>query len=303
MDLKFLKKEFPDYLRTNFDSITTNFFKVTDVDLTDAVENLIRIQSIYNLKTDDLIQGIVGGEKLSQGLTPHDVFVIGKEASKMKNQDYLTQDYLHKVWTDVDHGVYTEKDVDERDIMLTLVAVYNRTGQFQRAINTIDILVRKYEDFKRLLRVKTIMEDYREKLGESAFNLPSPFNEAFQRDGKFSSEKEEIIYKQACRYNFKRTSKDESRLACGFVYRYKSPFTRLAQFKIEEVNMNPYVIIFHDVLSDREAGQLKEVSKSKLRWAARNSGSVEKSGWLPKEVDEKVLGTIEQRVEVSWKTA
>jgi prolyl 4-hydroxylase len=294
-----MKQEFSDHLRTDFDRTISTPFKLTDVDLADAVENLIRIQSVYNLKTDDLAKGLVGGEKLSRELTQHDLFVIGKEASKMKNQDYLAQEYLHKVWINIDHGVHTEKYVDDRDMMLTLVASYNRTGQFKRAIKTIEILVEKYEDYKRLLRVKTIMENYRENLGTSAFNLPSPFNEDFQKDGQFSNEKEEIVYKQACRYNFKRSIKDDNRLACGFVYRYKCPFTRLAQFKVEEVNMNPYVVIFHDVLSDREIDQLKEVSRSKLRWPGKNSGSLEKSGWLPKEVDEVVLGAIAQRVEVS----
>ena len=299
VDIKILKSQFPEELRPSFDNVTAQGLQLTEMDLVDAIENFIRLQTIYKFKTEDLMKGIIGGEKISLDLTTHDLFIIGKEAFKTKTQDFLAQEYFHIVWDRIKSGQFSDKEVDERFLLLSLVSSYNRTGQFQRAINTVNVLVDKYAEYKRLIEVRKVLEVQEKKFGSSLMAMVNPFKDTFEKNGKYSVEKDENVFAQACRGSLKRANKDDNRLKCGFVYLYKRKFTRLAQFKVEEVNMNPYVVIFHDVLTDQEIDHLKNISKSKVRWNQRVTGSVAKSTWLSKEIADKVVERISQRVEVS----
>lgn len=299
VDIKILKNQFPEELRSSFDNVTAQGLQLTEMDLFDAVENFIRLQTMYKFKTEDLMKGIIGGEKISPELTTHDLFTIGKEIFKTKTQDYLAQEYFHIVYEKIKIGQFSDKEVDERFLLLSLVSSYNRTGQFQKAINTVNVLVNKYAEYKRLIEVRKVLEVQEKKFGSSLIALHNPFEDTFEKNGKYSVEKDENVFTQACRGNLKRANKDDSRLKCGFVYLYKKQFTRLAQFKVEEVNMNPYVVVFHDVLTAQEVDHLKHISKSKVRWNQRATGSVAKSTLLSKEIDDKVVERISQRVEVS----
>lgn len=303
IDLKIMRQQFPDKFKKAFDNANAKDFQLTETDLTEAVEGLLRLQSLYKFKTVDFANGIIDGVKTRNEMTTHDLFVLGAEAFKIPNQDYFSQEYFKLAWERINLGLYSEKEVDDRFLMLRLVTSYNRTGYFQKAINTLDTIVRKYPEYKQLIEVKSLFETYLNKFGTSKMFLKDPYLDSFIKDGKFSAEKEETIYSQACRGSLKRLPRDDARLKCGFVYLYKRPFTRLAQFKIEEVNMNPYVVVYHDVLSVQEMDYLMSVSKSKVRWAVKNSDSDEKlvkSAWLSREKNHDVVKRISQRIEVSF---
>lgn len=301
VDLKMIKKQFSEESRKSLDSLIAKGLEPTESDLAEAVESLLRLQTTYKLQAVDFANGIIAGEKTRPELTTHEMFVIASEAFKLADQDYFVQKYFNFVWNRIDLGLYNEKEVDERFVMLRLVTSYNRTGNYQKASDTIESLVTKYPEYKQLLEVKSFFDDNHKKFGSSI--ISDPFSESFVKDGKFSSKKENILYYQACRESLNSSPKEDARLKCGYVHLYKSHFTRLAQFKIEEVNMNPYVVVFHDVLADSEIDFLKSVSKSKVRWAAKSSGSdvkIAKSAWLSREGNHEIMKRISQRIEVSF---
>lgn len=301
IDFKIIKNQLLDTEKQFFESSLVKSFDLGESELLEAVESLLRLQTTYKFKSTEFANGIIDGQKIRPALSTHDLFVIGGEAFKL-NQDYFSQEYFNLAWERINLGMFDEKEVDDRFLMLRLISSYNRTGYFSKAVSTVETLVKKYPEHKKLLEAKTVFETYQNKFGLSKVAIKDPFVENFVKNGKFNDEKEEIVYSQACRDSFKRPSKDESRLKCGLVYLYKNPFTRLAQFKVEEVNMNPYVIIYHDILSDHEMELLKEMSKSKVRWAVKTSGAnvkLAKNAWLSAERNNEMIKRISQRIEVS----
>jgi prolyl 4-hydroxylase len=302
VDLKLIKKQFPEPSKKLLDSAIGKSSVPSEADLAEAVESLLKLQSTYKLKTADLANGVIDGQKTIRELTTHDLFIIASEAFKIMDQDYFTQEYFNLVWDKINLGLYDDKEVDERFLMLRLVTSYNRTGQYQKAFNTVDTLIKKYPEYKQLHEVKSFFELNLKTFGSSKIFVKDPFADSFVKDGKYSFEKENILYGQACRGALKRSPKVDARLKCGFVHVYKNPFSRIAQFKIEEVNMNPYVVIFHDILADSEMEYLKTVSKPKVRWAVKTSGEavkVTKSTWLSREGNHEIVKRISQRIEVS----
>lgn len=57
-------------------------------DLSGAATALLRLQDTYSLDTLDLSNGIIGGEKVSNKLSGHDTFEVGRSA-------YNQKDYYH----------------------------------------------------------------------------------------------------------------------------------------------------------------------------------------------------------------
>lgn len=57
-------------------------------DLSGAATALLRLQDTYKLDTHDLSNGIIGGEKVSNKLSGHDTFEVGRAA-------YNQKDYYH----------------------------------------------------------------------------------------------------------------------------------------------------------------------------------------------------------------
>ncbi|EDW78919.2 uncharacterized protein Dwil_GK11220 [Drosophila willistoni] len=70
-------------------------------------------------------------------------------------------------------------------------------------------------------------------------------------DGNLS--KEMTSYHLGCRGLFLPPGK----LVCRYNFT-TSPFLRLAPLKQEEINLDPYIVVYHDVLHDREIAQMKE---------------------------------------------
>jgi prolyl 4-hydroxylase len=59
-----------------------------------------------------------------------------------------------------------------------------------------------------------------------------------------------MILSKACRGKLSKSNEELSKLHCR--YESRTPFTKIAPFKIEEANLNPYIAIFYDILSDNE---------------------------------------------------
>lgn len=59
-----------------------------------------------------------------------------------------------------------------------------------------------------------------------------------------------MIISKACRGLLEKSNEELSKLHCRFESR--TPFAKIAPFKIEEANLEPYIAIFHDILSESE---------------------------------------------------
>lgn len=99
-------------------------------------------------------------------------------------------------------------------------------------------------------------------------------------DNKRASDLYEFIYKEfmkrfskenqaddtlvkLCRGEALHEPKELSKLKCRYVTN-EVAFLKIAPIKMEVVNLEPYIVVFHDVLYDREIEEIKQVAKSKV---------------------------------------
>lgn len=71
------------------------------------------------------------------------------------------------------------------------------------------------------------------------------------------------IYEKLCNGEIERDPQTLAKLKC----RYDtdgSPYSKIAPFKLEEASLNPYIVIYHNVISDQEIEVLKELTKPKV---------------------------------------
>ena len=301
-DIKLIKERFSE--RAN------NFMKKLDQrlptsdDLTGAVEGLLRLQSIYKLKSNDFSNGIIDGKQTREPLSLHDVFVIGEEATSLSNQNYFAIEYLEMVWNKVNFGLDTDNEVNETVLLHHLASCYNTTGHFNQAIHYIDILLDKYPEYPEFRMFKEYLIA-NVKFGMSKVSLVDPFLEDYTKDGQFHYFKEDILYSQMCRRALTKSPTELATLHCRYVS--NNPFTKLARFKVEEFHLEPYIVLFVDVLSKAETNFLTTQSRTRVQRAqvepngltkATSNRRVAQNSWHY-DTEHEILAKISRRVEVS----
>lgn len=305
-DIKLITDRFPSKTKEFF----VNVYKLlpSSEDLFGAVEGLIRLQVIYRLKSVDFANGIIDGTKLRSELTPHDLFVIGQEAFKIDNRDYFVKEYLNMALEKIKKGKDPDKEVNVDLLYSTLGKSYNRTGDYVKAIAMTEQLIKKYPNNQNYTKIKFDLMKRQEKFGKTKLWEVDPFSDYIKRDGSFQSYKELILFSQVCRGNVTKSPKELAALKCRYVF--NTPGSKIGPFKIEEANLDPYLVLFIDVLSDSEAAFLKEISKPKVKRGRtfQNSKDLEykvSSGRVAKlaaHSDQRhdIIKRISQRVEVSF---
>lgn len=302
-DVKLIGERFPEQSKEFLKNIEK--LQPTDDDLAGSVDGLIRLQIIYKLKSEDFANGIIDGEKTRKSLSTHDLFVIGEEVSKLHEQEYFALEYLNMALNQVNQGLDIDEEVNLNILLSHLISIYFRTGDFPNAIKFIDIYVEINPGSHEFTHLRQTAESDQEQFGISKLSKKDPFSDFFVKDGRFNDYKENILYSQVCRGNLTMSLKKQSELRCRYVS--NSPFAKLARFKIEEANLDPYIILFIDVISDQEIEFLKEITKPKSSRAKTFSPAgksqqsyirVAQLAWHD-DNDYEIIRKISQRIEVS----
>lgn len=301
-DIETVKKRFGEDSKEFSEAIKE--FQPDEADLVGAVEGLLRLQTVYRLKSEDFANGIIDGVKTRSTLTPHDVFIIGREAFNLSGEDYFAKEYFNLALKMVKEGKDVDNEVDESDLLDCLTTSYNRTGDYENALKTIEILISKYSESKELIVTRDSLIESNKKHGKKNFKQQDPFSDHFIKNGKYGKIKEAILFSRVCRGNLTKTLLEQSQLHCRYLS--NSPFSKLARFRVEEANLDPYLIVFYDVLSDSDIlilqnrtrpiikramtlGNKLEIETSKQRTAQTS---------FHKDRDHGIFVKISQRVEV-----
>lgn len=263
-DIELIEKRFPKESKKFLEIIKD--LQPTNSDLKGAVAGLLRLQTIYKLKSEDFANGIIDGTKTREALSVHDLFVIGETALKLFEQEYFALEYLNLAWNRLQKGEDDiDQDIDENSLLSHLASCYSRVGDYENAIRVVDLLTELYPNSSELAGLKIQLDADYNSFFLTNLSAIDPFSDYYDRDGKFKDYKENILYSQVCRENVAISHKQQADLYCQFVS--TSPFTQLAPFKIEEANLDPYIVLFIDVVSDQEIEFLKNITKPKVRRA------------------------------------
>lgn len=71
------------------------------------------------------------------------------------------------------------------------------------------------------------------------------------------------VYEALCRGDTQPSAEELAELRCKYVTN-KSPFLKIAPFKLEEISLDPYIVVYHDVVYDAEIELIKSYAQPKV---------------------------------------
>ncbi|XP_076073308.1 prolyl 4-hydroxylase subunit alpha-2-like isoform X1 [Mytilus galloprovincialis] len=282
-------------------------------DLNGAVAALLRLQDTYKLETEKIAAGDIAGIKTSE-LSAVDCFEVGRVA-------YNDEDYYHTTAWMIEAMSRLEneknKTVNKSEIIDFLAFSVYQQGNVRHALDLTNELLTLVPGHDRALNNKEyylkMISEKEEKMGETAtmgeaatMGEPAadePLKNEKGRD-EYKSTDEFIMYERLCRGEHTHDYKDQHKLVC----RYKTnndPLLLINPAKEEEIYLDPYLVAYHDVISDYELAVIKSIATPKLGRATVHNAKtgklefahyrVSKSAWLRPD-DDIVVQRVNRRI-------
>uniref|UniRef100_A0A6P4EA57 procollagen-proline 4-dioxygenase n=1 Tax=Drosophila rhopaloa TaxID=1041015 RepID=A0A6P4EA57_DRORH len=260
----------------------------TKLDLWDACTGIIRIQSTYNIGTSDFINGKLDGKQYNASMSSADIFAVGEHLSK-ENRSAKAVDWLQEMPHRLKKDLFPEHlAIKEVKVLKLLAEMHVNLKHFSKALILLDNCQQLKPHDAALLRLRLKTMD----LIASQPKTILPENKQLKASiGKG--------YKVSCRGNSERSS----RLHCFYNFT-TTPFLRLAPLKTEQIGLDPYMVLYHEVLSKREMSLLMSRASRKMEVARiyntnpknKNKVRTAKGHWFSKENDE-LTRRIDRRIQ------
>ncbi|XP_061073642.1 prolyl 4-hydroxylase subunit alpha-3 [Conger conger] len=279
-------------------------------DLQGAAKGLMRLQDVYSLHMDGLVNGHfqtatdgatidIYKPAVSMPLSGDDCFLVGKVA-------YEQEDYYHSVqWLEEAARLFRreggewvpENEGTIEDTLDHLAFSHFKTGNVSYALSLSQELLRYDPSNIRVLRN---VEKY-ENLLVTSPTLDSP--EAVLQRPNTTYLITRNTYEWLCQTRGSQPKHYENaRLFCDY-FTNGSPSLLLKPMRREVVSTQPYVVLFHSFVTNGEAKSIRELAQPGLSRSVVASGEkqataeyrISKSAWL-KETAHPVVGRVDQRI-------
>lgn len=260
-------------------------------DFEGACEGFLRLQKTYKLSSQDLADGIIDHVKMHSEMTSDDLYHFGMQIKV--SDERIGQEYLSLALDRLDDNEVSKK----KEILKELLKSYEKTKNYAAAFSTIEKMLEKQPNDEALEHQKIDLE-------LAAMFEKSPKQNSSDEDLSgfhYTIAKDQAILSQACMGNRRQNSSELSKLYCYF--QATTWFTKIAPFKVEVANLDPRVLIFHEILSQEEIEDIKSSSAQVLSRAmvvstdstpAVSNGRIAKLSWHPDNTH-KVLDRLSIR--------
>ena len=298
---------------SNFNSFPSN------EDFDGVATGLLRLQVTYKLDTANLAKGFINHEtkmslpskkkniKKKIELKSGDCFELGKTS-------YINGDYYHAVlWMQEALDRYEKeepKTADKADILEYFAFSFYKLGNIKQALKLTKDLVILVPNHPRassnLVYYQKLIQNSNQINLKGDIGDEAPLEDAILSSDKIWPKKKiHKNYESLCRGEVKVDLNRESKLICYFMNTRDRFYTRLMRIKIEEAYKNPYIIIYHDVLSDNEIDEIKKLALPLMSRATIQNPvtglseivdyRVSKSAWLM-DKDSEVVARVIRRI-------
>ena len=268
-------------------SRNTNDLILDIEELTGSVEAIDRLQTTYNLKTEDLANGIIDSDSYNMSLSVRDLFTIGTELQISEKHSRAVEYFIEALKRNQNLNDFLE--ANDNEILTELLISYEILRDYEKTIIVIDELLKL--DSKKadeILSLKNLRKTYEEILKMEG-------NEKFVEPKESSEEK---VTRQLCNYQIFQSAAEKSKLCCKF--ESKSHFSKLSPFKVEEVHLDPLIVVYHEVVSNDEIEVLKKIAKPRFELPKESlslsTDRTFKIAWLDDESHE-IVSRLSKRVE------
>lgn len=210
------------------------------------------------------------------------------------------------------HEEEEEKTADKSEILEYLAFSIFKQGHVRHALKITKDLIRINPNHPRavgnLAYFERLINDSSQTNLRGDVGKDVPIDNFIVSLSQASSQKpsEFELYESLCRGEGELDASILSKLVCYFMDTKNSHYLRLMRVKIEEAYKKPYILIYHDVMSDNEIQQVKKLASPRLRRATvQNSKTgetevaeyrVSKSAWL-KPSESQVVNRVTKRIQ------
>ncbi|XP_073817092.1 prolyl 4-hydroxylase subunit alpha-2-like isoform X2 [Musca autumnalis] len=217
-------------------------------DLTEAAEAIYRLQITYDLDPADMIQGILNNKQYNVQMKPIDLYFMGYHL-------FSQEKFFHSAyWTY--QAILTFEESEYNKIMdfgqEKIYGLYGETLVKQNRLKDGLIAIQHASNLKpkdaRLMQRRNEIQLLANTTTDEASEFLVPEADPYQLGcrGYYSN----FISKLYCVYN-----------------RTASPFLQLAPLKMEILQLDPYMVVYHDIISDNEIEEFKSIARPELKRA------------------------------------
>ncbi|KAH8384254.1 prolyl 4-hydroxylase subunit alpha-2 [Drosophila serrata] len=225
----------------------------TSTDVEEAVTALDRIQSTYGLKIGDIVNGNLNGKQYNVSLTVLDTYALGQILFDQGNYVAAAGWLYQAIITMEKYTLAPPMDLSKTEVRMIYAETLLRLKQNADALKVINIaLADKPNDIKLLLKKSEI-----ETLIRTGSNVVTAKSTTVKSSGPNT-------FQIGCRGQFKPSV--DARLHCRY-NSTTSPFLILAPLKMELVGLDPYMVLYHDVLSPKEIEEMQDMATPGLKRA------------------------------------
>ncbi|XP_042231301.1 prolyl 4-hydroxylase subunit alpha-2-like [Homarus americanus] len=274
-------------VRENITWLRESVDQPVEADVNGAAYALVRLQHIYDLNMNDLVEGDILGTKAIQELSADDCLRLGQQS--FNNLEFE----LSKQWY--------------RKGLEMMKARQPLTHHDQLRIDKLT----KQQHQRVLMRdlVTKLAKSSDEKVLQkfSGLGIPTSFQKQIYADDKEFGQLDKLdnYYQRLCRGDQVQVPEAYRGLKCGYVHG-NSGYRRLMPFKVELRWPDPVIVVYHDVLSDAETDMVREIATPRLTTtmvhsfttheARKSLARIGKAAWV-RRGDDKTVDKILQRIE------
>ncbi|KAH8328019.1 hypothetical protein KR067_003071 [Drosophila pandora] len=221
------------------------------LDLREAMLGLQRIETTYDLRVDDLAYGILQGKQYDLQLSYRDRVAMGHLSFQRRNYQAAAQWYR----------MACKHDFEDYEEILNKV-LGNPTEflhrQHIKALYVYGISISGNDETEEvaLSRIENSLGHVdNQRLQKLIESLHSPNNDVEIMKELYQTKPPVSTFEEGCRGLYPQ----KKNLFCRYNFT-TTPFLRLAPLKLEEINLDPYVVMYHEVLYETEIEELKKQS-------------------------------------------
>lgn len=244
----------------------------TDEDLAGAAFALIRLQDTYGMRTEDLAGGKLNGIQFSSEMSSEDCFEIGR-------QTYLNADFHHTIlWmNEALKRINNHSQLTRADVLEYLAFSTFKQGNVREALDMTNELLRLAPNHQRARGNKNYYEKELMNLNQKALLRGDDGSDSVPQDNSLEFQHimgsphtydlpERKMYELTCRGEMRPPESIIKQLFCRYVTN-GIPFLIIAPLKQEQMYIDPYIVVYHDVMYDSEIEVIKELAKPRFRRA------------------------------------
>ncbi|XP_017112035.1 prolyl 4-hydroxylase subunit alpha-1-like [Drosophila elegans] len=220
----------------------------TSVDFTESLRAIYRLQTVYNLDSSDMAEGILDGFDYNvQKWGIDECLVLGLMYQYLKNYD------LSEYWLKLALHQYEEHP--NRDVLKIKLWKYHNLLEFLMEANKgLGRYVAAKEFANELISIFPNQMYAIKQLAKLEYLQANPLNLT-------ETKKDYQVQKAICSKPYPK--KVSVNLICRYVN--WTPFLKLAPLKLEELAINPSLVIIPDFVGEKDMEILKNVARPKLK--------------------------------------